>query len=134
MNGSTASTVVGEECTNVIELNVRDLPTYPTVHLTGELGIRRTQNGWERNGQQAMGPLSKLILDQQPREISWVAAAAAVTGWTLVRVFAFQIALGQKQVVFTVGRGGGKGHGTEKGSADAALYGLLYKLARKTNR
>lgn len=112
------------------ELNVRELPTFPQVHLTAELGIGFSQERqcWERNGQQLLGPLSKLVLDAQPSAETWITAASAVTGWGEVRVFAFQTALSAFRI-----RGGLHAE-TQKGVSDAALYGLLYKLARKTNR
>lgn len=110
------------------ELNVKALPTFPEAHCTGEVGVIRVDERWERNGQQLIGPLSKLILMTQPHEPSWLHAAAAVTGWTVVRVFAFQSALSGFRLT------GGLNGESEKGLTDAALYGLLHKLARKTNR
>jgi hypothetical protein len=116
---------------NAKELNVRELPTFPNVQLTGELGIvfSRENQRWERNGQQLIGPLSKLILDAQPPAESWIAAASHVTGWGELRVFAFQTALS----AFRITGGFNASDATNKGVTDAALYGLLYKLARKTN-
>jgi hypothetical protein len=75
-----------------------------------------------------IGPLSKLILNQQPPEDHWVQAAAKVTGWHVVRVFAFQSALSGFRIV------GGKNLESQKGITDATLYGLMFKLARKTHR
>jgi len=111
----------------VNELNVRDLPTYPSVRLTGEIGISRIDGVWERDGQQFLGPLSKLILDQQPDTATWISAACCVTGWSPIRVLAFQTTLSHINVKWST-------YESEKGVTDAALYGLLHKLARKTNQ
>jgi len=110
------------------ELNVQELSTFPLVHLTGELGIVRSKGRWERNGQQLLSPLSRLILQHQPNVEHWVQAASQVTGWHVVRVFAFQSALSGFRIV------GGKNLESQKGITDANLYGLMFKLARKTHR
>lgn len=106
------------------ELNVRDLPTYPSVRLTGELGIAWQDGRWERNGQQLIGPISKLILDQQPDARSWMTAAIRVTGWTSRRLLAFQSALAYVRLSVGLSQEG------QKGNSDAAIYRLLYKMAR----
>jgi hypothetical protein len=110
------------------ELNVQELPTYPLAHFTGELGIARLKGRWERNGQQLLGPLSRLILQYQPNEEHWIKAAAIVTGWHVLRVFAFQSAMSGIRIL------GGKSLESQKGITDAALYDLMFKLARKTHR
>ncbi len=112
------------------ELNVQELPTYPVVQLTAEIGVIFSQESqrWERNGQQLLGPLSKLILDSQPTAESWIAAAAQVTGWDEIRVFAFQTALSTFRIT------GGLHAATQKGVSDASIYRLLYKLARSRHR
>jgi hypothetical protein len=107
------------------ELNVKELPTYPVVQLTAELGVRYMDGRWERFGQQLIGPLSRLILLYQPAEKSFIGAACAVTGWAPIRVFAFQAALSQFRISV------GETSESSKGVTDAALYSLLYKLARK---
>lgn len=106
------------------ELNVRDLPTFPSVRLTGELGIAWQDGRWERNGQQLIGPISKLILEAQPQMTSWMTAAISITGWTPMRVLAFQSALSYVRLTFGLSGEGKKGH------SDATLYRLLYKMAR----
>lgn len=106
------------------ELNVTDLPTYPIVQLTAELGIKYMEGRWERYGQQLLGPISRLILQHQPMETSFIGAACAVTGWTPIRVFSFQTALSQIRMEL-----GANGE-SSKGITDASLYRLLYKLTR----
>ena len=107
------------------ELNVKELPTYPVVQLTSELGVRYMDGRWERYGQQLIGPISRMILQYQPAEKSFIGAACAVTGWTPIRVFSFQTALSQIRMTL------GDNSEASKGIADASLYSLLYKLARK---
>jgi len=114
---------------SVKELSVNDLPTYPQAQLTGELGVVRVGGRWERNGQQMIGPLSRLILDHQPDEAYWVQAAMSVTGWSVLRVFAFQSVLGLNGWHTR----GGISHDAQKGLTDATLYHLLFKLARRAH-
>lgn len=109
------------------ELNIKELPTFPQAHPTGEIGVRYEEGRWERNGQQIMCPLSRLILTQQPNTKHWIQAAALVTGWTPHRCFAFKCAMGSLTVVLL-------GKEVKKGKDDAALYGLLHKLSRKSHR
>jgi hypothetical protein len=118
---------VGSVC-GMRELNVKDLSTFPEVALTGELGIVWVGTRWERDGQQLLGPLSHRILREQPDTSHWIQAACLVTGWTPLRVFAFQVSLSRINLFV------GKRDEAKKGCIDANLYGLLYKLARKTDR
>jgi hypothetical protein len=115
----------------VKELNVRDLPNHKQgVQCTGEIGIVWNGEQWERNGQQRLCPLSHLILHAQPRKMSWLEAAATVTGWSPTRIFAFQMRLGGVALM-----NGRQTHDeAKKGYADAVLYHLLHKLSRKVHR
>ena len=113
----------------MIELTVQQLPKYPEVALTGELGITRTDDRWERNGQQLIGPISKLILQHQPHEASWISAAISVTGWPMERIFAFQLRLSRVPVTIK-----GSYFDIQKGLTDATIYSLLWKMARAKHR
>lgn len=106
------------------ELSVKDLPTFPNVKLTGELGIAWQDGRWERNGQQLIGPISKLILEAQPDARAWMTAAIKVTGWTSRRVLAFQSALAYVRLNVGLSQEG------QKGNSDATIYRLLYKMAK----
>jgi hypothetical protein len=112
----------------VKEWNVKELPTANEgVIPTGEFGVAWVDGRWERNGQKLLCPLSRMILQYQPRCTSWMEAAAAVTGWTLARTFAFKMTMGKVPLRVTSVE-------ATKGHTDAILYDLLHKLSRKTHR
>lgn len=111
------------------ELTIQDLPNYPDVAYTGELGIIWTGERWERNGQQLLGPISKLILEKQPVLGNWILAAVFVTGWSARRVFAFQMMLTGFSIALDQ-----SSPDVKKGRMDGTLYRLLYKLARAKHR
>jgi len=110
------------------EWTVKDLPVYHVVP-TGEIGVEYINGRWERNGQRLLCPVSRVLLEQQPRCGSWVKAASLVLGWSLARTLAFKLSMGHAPL-------SQKGNSSEaqKGIVDANLYGLLYKLARKIHR
>lgn len=113
------------------ELNIKELPnSHDGVVPTGEIGVAWVDGRWERNGQRALCPLSRLILQQQPYFTSWLQAAAWVTGWRMSRTLAFKLAMGKANVkIFKE-----NASDAQKGITDAHLYGLLYELSRKTRR
>lgn len=108
------------------ELNVSELPSFPQAQYTGEIGVHSVDGVWERNGQQLLCPLSRLILDRNPPHKSWLRAASFVTGWTMVRTFAFKSAMSG----LSIAPGKGTTDDATKGIVDSKLYRLLHKLAR----
>lgn len=110
------------------EYNVKELPT-EGVWPTGEVGIKWVDDRWERHGQNLLCPVSKMILDAQPRTPSWIKAGTLVLGWTLARVLSFKLSLGTVPLSQK-----GSSHEANKGITDAQLYRLLWKLARKVHR
>lgn len=112
------------------EYNVKELPTaHDGVVPTGEIGVVWMEGRWERNGQRLLCPLSRLILRHQPKCMSWMQAAAQVTGWTLARTLAFKLTMGKAPLKI-----GAQNAEAAKGHTDAVLYDLLFKLSRKTYR
>lgn len=113
------------------EYNVKELPNlHDGVVPTGEIGVGWVDGRWERNGQFRLCPLSRLILQQQPEVLSWLRAAARVTGWSMTRTLAFKLAMG-KMNLKVLKEGSDE---AAKGIQDAKLYGLLYELARKAHK
>lgn len=112
---------------NVKEYNVKELPVQ-NVWPTGEIGISWIDGLWERNGQNLLCPISKLILEKQPQTPSWIKAASIVLGWSLGRTLAFKLSLGKAPLSQK-----GSSHEANKGITDAQLYNLLFKLARKVH-
>lgn len=108
------------------EYNVKELAT-EGVFPTGEIGVECVNDRWHRNGQRLLCPLSKLILQKQPCETSWLRAAALCTGWSPTRTMAFKMQMGRITIRGTDAE-------AQKGVQDAKLYDILYKLSRRTNR